>query len=554
MNAAESAVKNDWMEGMLGEFLDESGQLLERLNENLLRLDALVRSETSAGHPPCDEALLNEMFRSAHSLKGLSGMLGLTDINSLTHRLENVFDAARKEGLHVTRDVVDLMFRAVDHLDKMVATLKNPSAEPIECGTVIEGIHRLLESHGVERKQSSQADAEKAIAELANHHGVAPLATEAETLPLTPLQNDGETSPTLDPKPEHDPFAGIEDDVSVADKYIPIFIDDAGLSLDRLAETLLAIDGRGGRESLKTLLHVAHQVKGSAATVGLNRPAKLAHLMEDLLQNLVDSGGVLSPEATEAMLKCTDKLRQYLDNLKEGRSGPDGFGEVASELLAAQAAGMVVNQVIAGHVEPAEVDASAVRLELTITPDSLMRQAAGITGHLRRCVEATAPVGAPCLIGQVRFQPRLPMAGLKGQLVYNKLANLGEVCYFDPPQQQLDELDVLECVSFGLVSDKPVDVVREHLKIAGVDELTVETLFGDKPGTQDARAAADPAGPGGAAATALAAEPIATALSTSVAKQAEPGDAGGAAARGRNVPTEGAAHSNRDPAGRYRAT
>ena len=35
------------------------------------------------------------MFRSAHSLKGLSAMLGLTDINHLTHKIENVFDAAR---------------------------------------------------------------------------------------------------------------------------------------------------------------------------------------------------------------------------------------------------------------------------------------------------------------------------------------------------------------------------------------------------------------------------------------------------------------------------
>ena len=56
-----------------------------------------MRSD-ACDHPPCDETLLNEMFRSAHSLKGLSGMLGLADINNLTHRLENVFDAARKEG------------------------------------------------------------------------------------------------------------------------------------------------------------------------------------------------------------------------------------------------------------------------------------------------------------------------------------------------------------------------------------------------------------------------------------------------------------------------
>ena len=110
MNTSENAAQNDWMQGMLGEFLDESDQLLGRLNENLLRLDALVQSEGTDDHPPCDEALLNEMFRSAHSLKGLSGMLGLSDINNLTHRLENVFDAARKEGLrsHRRRGGVDV--------------------------------------------------------------------------------------------------------------------------------------------------------------------------------------------------------------------------------------------------------------------------------------------------------------------------------------------------------------------------------------------------------------------------------------------------------------
>jgi two-component system chemotaxis sensor kinase CheA len=540
MNTAENAAQNDWMEDMLGEFLDESGQLLVRLNENLLQLDALVRSEASDDHLPCDEALLNEMFRSAHSLKGLSGMFGLTDINKLTHRLENVFDAARKEGLPVTGDVVDLMFQAVDHLDKLVEALKDPTAAPVECGTVIDGIHRLLESHGVERKQSSQADAEKALAELTNQAGTAALASEAPPLPTTPVQSGCEISFELDLKLEHDPFAGIEDDAAVADKYIPIFIDEAGLSLDRLAETLLAIDNGGTRESLKTLLHVAHQIKGSAATVGLNRPAKLAHLMEDLLQNLVDSSGVLSPEATDAMLKCTDKLRQYLDNLKKGLAEPDGFGQVAGELLASQASGMPANQALLRHADLAKVDTdTTARQEQTGSLAVFTRQAAEITHQLRRCVEAAAPTGAPCLIGQVRLQPRLPMAGLKGQLVYNKLANLGEVCYFDPPPQQLDEIDVLECVSFGLVSDKPGDFVRESLKIAGVETLTVETLYGGPSGTQDVPAVSCPAGIAEAAPKAVGPRPRTMAASRPAAKQEEPDHTDGAAARGRSLPTDG---------------
>ncbi len=593
MNTTENAAQNDWMEGMLGEFLDESGQLLGRLNENLLQLDALVQSEASDDHLPCDEALLNEMFRSAHSLKGLSGMLGLADINSLTHRLENVFDAARKDGLPVTGDVVELMFQAVDHLDKLVEALKDPAAEPIECGTVIEGIHRLLQSHGVERKQSSQADAEKALAELAN---------QADTdSPLLPVACDGmgegqvvraatareaaarepedlsdlasllpaPRSPLPAPCPP-DPFVGIEDEVGVADKYIPIFIDEAGLSLDRLAETLLAIEHGGNQESLKTLLHVAHQVKGSAATVGLNRPAKLAHLMEDLLQNLVNSAGVLSAEATDALLKCTDKLRQYLDNLKKGRAEPDGFGQVASELLASQALNPPLPDPLRGcpgegpgegawAIEQSEYPARAA---LTPSPSPILptmstwcptaggRGELAITAQLRRCVEAAAPAGSPCLIGLVRFQPRLPMAGLKGQLVYNKLANLGEVCYFDPPPQQLDELDVLEYVSFGLVSDKPGDFVRQGLKIAGVEELMVELLAGDRLETPDASAvsrAADPRPASGcrtypagtAGPKAVGPGPTGMAPSIAVAKQEAPDRGNGAATRGRSLPTDG---------------
>ena len=64
----------------------------------------------------CDPALLNEMFRSAHSLKGLSAMLGLTDINNLTHKIENVFDAARKNELAVNGDVTELVFMGLDQL------------------------------------------------------------------------------------------------------------------------------------------------------------------------------------------------------------------------------------------------------------------------------------------------------------------------------------------------------------------------------------------------------------------------------------------------------
>ena len=57
---------------MMVDFLDESGQLLDRLSENLLQLDEWVDALGDEDNRQCDASLLNEMFRSAHSIKGLS--------------------------------------------------------------------------------------------------------------------------------------------------------------------------------------------------------------------------------------------------------------------------------------------------------------------------------------------------------------------------------------------------------------------------------------------------------------------------------------------------
>ena len=106
MSDSEAVPRDDFFESLLGDFLDESGQLLDRLNENLLQLDEWVRALDEDHTERCDDDLMNDMFRSAHSLKGLSAMLGLADINDLTHKVENVFDAARKDELIIKGECV----------------------------------------------------------------------------------------------------------------------------------------------------------------------------------------------------------------------------------------------------------------------------------------------------------------------------------------------------------------------------------------------------------------------------------------------------------------
>ena len=160
--------QDDFRESMMADFLDESGQLLDRLSENLLQLDEWVDALGDEDNRQCDASLLNEMFRSAHSIKGLSAMLGLTDINQLTHKIENVFDAARKGSLPVDGGIVQLMFQSLDRLGAMIGLLRDPDASPVVCDELVESIRAVLDAAGADKKQGSQAEMDRLMQSVAS--------------------------------------------------------------------------------------------------------------------------------------------------------------------------------------------------------------------------------------------------------------------------------------------------------------------------------------------------------------------------------------------------
>jgi len=102
-------------EKALQEFLSEAEEIIEKLNQDLLLL------EEAGPEGTVDPDLLNEIFRSAHSLKGLSGMFGFSKVMSLSHNLENLLDNLRMGKLSLRTPVTDVLLSAVDLLRKVVA-------------------------------------------------------------------------------------------------------------------------------------------------------------------------------------------------------------------------------------------------------------------------------------------------------------------------------------------------------------------------------------------------------------------------------------------------
>jgi two-component system chemotaxis sensor kinase CheA len=452
--------RDEVLDELLSDFLDEASQLLDRLNEDLLVLDELVSAMDECQTKRCDDDLMNQMFRSAHSIKGLSAMLGLSNINRLTHKIENVFDAARKAELDLDRGVVQVVFEAVDHLSAMVNLLRVEGHDNHDASSAVGAIGLILQHAGCEREVTSQADAERALAsEMA---AAQPVADVMATPDFAAASTDEDVESTS----EVDHFAGIVDETEVPTKYLAIFIDETEMSLDALSETLVSLTVEGMPAAVENVLITSHRIKGSAASVGLHRPAKLAHFMEDILQELRETHGALTPIMADAMLHCTDALRGYVAGLKTGSPSSDQFNARAHELLRARRAESTANTPLARMESP-----------LAVSPPVPWQER---LGNMAARYQDHGPLQA----GRVVFTPGLALAGMKGQLICEKLCHCGELLACDPPAMGIDERDTLDELLFVVATSQGVSNLRGMLSIAGVQELEFlppETPAGTTP-------------------------------------------------------------------------
>ena len=90
------------MNEYLNLFLEESREHLQNINEGLLKLE----------QNPQDEETLNEIFRSAHTLKGMAATMGYENIAELTHKMENLLSKLREFEVEFTSEIGDLFLNA----------------------------------------------------------------------------------------------------------------------------------------------------------------------------------------------------------------------------------------------------------------------------------------------------------------------------------------------------------------------------------------------------------------------------------------------------------
>lgn len=122
------------MNQYLSMFIDESKEHLQALNDNMLNLEA----------SPEDIGIVQTIFRSAHTLKGMSATMGFEDMAGLTHEMENVLDLVRNGKLAMNPFIFDAIFKSLDALEAMVGDIVNGGTGKSDVSDIIAMLKSIV--------------------------------------------------------------------------------------------------------------------------------------------------------------------------------------------------------------------------------------------------------------------------------------------------------------------------------------------------------------------------------------------------------------------------
>jgi len=134
-------------------FLEEAREHLQRLNDSLLELEA---DKTATG-------ILDEIFRSAHTLKGMSATMGFAQVAELTHEMENVLHTLRSGEVSVNTSVIDLLFKCLDALDGMINDIASGGEGNISVTDLVTQLKAGRPSSGNETEKPQPAGEKDAV-------------------------------------------------------------------------------------------------------------------------------------------------------------------------------------------------------------------------------------------------------------------------------------------------------------------------------------------------------------------------------------------------------
>ncbi len=142
------------MEEIIVDFLQETEEILENLNQDLVTLE-----ET-----PYDTDLLNKIFRGIHTVKGTSGFLGFEKMTKVAHKTEDILNKLRKEEIKLTPILMDVILEGVDTIKAIFDSIRETREENVEIEETVKKLEKVLKEE--EEKQKEQTDETPEVPEI----------------------------------------------------------------------------------------------------------------------------------------------------------------------------------------------------------------------------------------------------------------------------------------------------------------------------------------------------------------------------------------------------
>lgn len=326
---------------LITDFILESKEHLETIEPNLLELEK----------DPGNLALLNEIFRPMHSLKGASGFLALNRINQLAHKAENILDELRKGDMTVTSEIMDVILAATDALRQMIESLETTGSEgDIPTEHIIAQIEAIMNGESV--AAAPPTGTEEAVIEP----GPAEEPPAAETEAMT------EAAPDPAPQVSASPRAGrggmsprewiaglpVKEPVTLTafgEGHLKDFIDEARENSENINAGLLELERNpnGNADLVNDLFRFFHNLKGNSGIIDYRELNGLTHEAETLLNRARQGELSISHELVDLLLVVADAMDALVEAIDppSGTASPFDTSELLAQLQQAVAGGPI---------------------------------------------------------------------------------------------------------------------------------------------------------------------------------------------------------------------
>src|SRR5690625_2495217 len=161
-------------------FIDESKENLQIVNDQLLELEK----------NPDELSIVDEMFRAAHTLKGMSATMGYDDLAELTHKMENVFDSIRNKVVVIDTTVMDVLFDSVQSLEEMIFDIESGGDGKKDVNLIVKQLKQIEKGESIDVSISNDQEVAQPVnASLPSDTSI--VLNEFEWTVINQAQSDG---------------------------------------------------------------------------------------------------------------------------------------------------------------------------------------------------------------------------------------------------------------------------------------------------------------------------------------------------------------------------